>query len=533
MAKLTLKINYDATGGSGAPSSQSKSVTTTASTATISIVLSSTKPTRSGYTFDYWASGGRAYDGGDTYTETISNPNTDATFVVTMKAKWKASNSTWGTTPSTVQMNGSTSYTFNITKATGIDHHTVRFTLGTKSMTYTNVGTSKAVVFPSEWNEELPSATSGSITCSLISYNASGTKVGETVTKTITGSVPTSVVPTLSVSHSFVNDNATIASWGILLQGFSKISFDATASGADGSTITRIAYSGANISTSGTATTATSAIITTAGAKTWTITATDSRGRTATQTVTETVYEYSTPAINSASGSRCDQNGTPNDASGMYVLFQAYYTYSTANNHNTLTQLIEYRESDMYSWTTLLNSYASGSSVVLGNESFALDPTYDVRLTITDSLGNSASTTVFIQSVSGFALGLKNDRARFGGVPEHAGLQIDWDVYLGQRKLMASLWTGSWSSGYIDVDGLSNYSLFIVRMDGQGTQMLCSLYAGYFRGDGGYAASASNEAHYYIAATQVDDRLTMVNCHSIDGSGTRTNRTVIEIIGVI
>lgn len=62
---LTYTISYDANGGSGAPASQTK-------TYGVDIVLSSVKPTKTGYTFLYWntsASGsGSTYNPGDTYT---------------------------------------------------------------------------------------------------------------------------------------------------------------------------------------------------------------------------------------------------------------------------------------------------------------------------------------------------------------------------------------------------------------------------------------------------------------------------------
>ena len=63
-ALTSYTISYNANGGSGAPSSQTKYYGK-------SITLSSTKPTRTGYTFKGWAtssSGSVAYDPGDTYT---------------------------------------------------------------------------------------------------------------------------------------------------------------------------------------------------------------------------------------------------------------------------------------------------------------------------------------------------------------------------------------------------------------------------------------------------------------------------------
>ena len=73
----TYTISYNANGGSGAPSSQTK-------THGVSLTLSSTKPTRSGYTFTGWntkANGtGTSYSAGGSYTVNAS---------VTLYAQWK------------------------------------------------------------------------------------------------------------------------------------------------------------------------------------------------------------------------------------------------------------------------------------------------------------------------------------------------------------------------------------------------------------------------------------------------------------
>lgn len=66
--RRTYTVSYSANGGSGAPGSQTKSYG-------IDLTLSSTRPSRSGYTFEGWAtssSGGVSYSPGDTYTDNAS-----------------------------------------------------------------------------------------------------------------------------------------------------------------------------------------------------------------------------------------------------------------------------------------------------------------------------------------------------------------------------------------------------------------------------------------------------------------------------
>lgn len=538
MPTYKLTLSFNANGGTGAPNSVTQTVTSTGASVIVTATIPSTIPTRYGYNFSYWSGNGSGYQPSATVSYRFGDTGIDQQQTIYFSAVWVQSNSTWGTTPSSVQLDGSTSYTFNVNKASVADHHTIKLTLGSATLTYTNVNTSQSVTFPTTWQEQLPNSASGSITATLTTYNASDKKIGSVVTKTITAIVPSSVVPTLSITHEAVNSNATISGWGILLQGFSQIRFTATAAGAGGSTISAITFSGVSLQQTGTAITATSSVLSVTGAQTWTITAKDSRGRTASTTYTETVYEYTPPSISTVTARRCRSNGTIDEAAGTYALFNGVYSYSDANSHNTLTELIESKVHSGSTWTTLANSYTSGTDSVVGG-SLDADKTYDIRLTITDALGNSAQFSVFVPSVQGFALGLKNDRARFGGVPVRAGLQIDWDIFLGNRKLLSQLWSGTWSSGDLTVDGISDYTIFLVTMDGQATLMFVTryVYPGnnivYFRGEGGYAVSSSSETRYYLNATMVGDTLTMVDCHSINYSGTRTARTVNSIIGVI
>ncbi len=73
----THTVTYNANGGSGAPGNQTK-------TQGVTLTLSSTKPTRTGYTFKYWnASIGGTYSPGGSYTHDQSGGT------VTMTAYWK------------------------------------------------------------------------------------------------------------------------------------------------------------------------------------------------------------------------------------------------------------------------------------------------------------------------------------------------------------------------------------------------------------------------------------------------------------
>jgi uncharacterized repeat protein (TIGR02543 family) len=100
-AKTSHKVTYNANGGSGAPSAQTKWHGT-------AITLSSTKPTRTGYTFKGWAtsaSGSVAYAAGASYSSDAA---------VTLYAVWQAI-----TYPVTYNANGGTGAPANQTKTYG------------------------------------------------------------------------------------------------------------------------------------------------------------------------------------------------------------------------------------------------------------------------------------------------------------------------------------------------------------------------------------------------------------------------------
>ena len=103
-APATYTISYDANGGAGAPANQTK-------THDVALALSTTRPTRSGYTFQGWATSSTAaaaaYAAGGNYTA-----NADAA----LYAVWKAVTTP---PPPTGGGGGITTYTLTVTNGTG------------------------------------------------------------------------------------------------------------------------------------------------------------------------------------------------------------------------------------------------------------------------------------------------------------------------------------------------------------------------------------------------------------------------------
>ncbi len=100
---INYTVTYNANGGSGAPANQTK-------THGVNLTLSTTKPTRAGYTFQGWAtsaSGSVAYASGASYTNNAS---------VTLYAVWKANTYTV-----TYNANGGSGAPANQTKTHGVN----------------------------------------------------------------------------------------------------------------------------------------------------------------------------------------------------------------------------------------------------------------------------------------------------------------------------------------------------------------------------------------------------------------------------
>lgn len=261
---------------------------------------------------------------------------------------------------------------------------------GTASATYT---------IPLSWLDAIPSATSGSGTVSLETVDTGGVNLGIYIYP-FTVTVPASVVPSItSVTSEPVNTNSVLNSWGIYVYGKSQARITINgAVGKYGSTIKSYSITTDPSIGSGSSSTLTTSTLYKTGTVTITATVTDSRGRTATKSTTISIYPYSAPYFTETVAYRGNSSGTRDDTNGTYAYIKASFTRYALSGSNmvsasmTLTQI-----GGSYSITRTLTS---GIGIVVGDGNLAVDATYQVTLTVTDTVGSSAVYRIEINSAA-------------------------------------------------------------------------------------------------------------------------------------
>ena len=269
---------------------------------------------------------------------------------------------------------------------------TITMAVGTTAFSYT---------IPHSW---FPSSTSGTITAVLQTYN--GATLVASTSKNITANVPASVVPAVSAFTAAVAANGLS---GLYVQGKTTAKLTATATAGSGASISSYTYSGANVTASANSTTVTANNITTAAIKsagtvTYTVKVQDTRGRTASKTVSITVYPYAVPSIGPVGVQRCDSSGNLSQ-SGTYAKYTVNSSYSSVGGKNTRTVTVAYSSNNgtSYSAETTLQAAtdtATTKTGVYGGGAFAIASTYLIRFTIKDTYGATKTITAPLQSAA-------------------------------------------------------------------------------------------------------------------------------------
>lgn len=301
--------------------------------------------------------------------------------------------------------------------STGILGTALKITIDRKSASFTDklyykIGSNSAVQITGydgtagtyHWTPPVSLATNAPNSTQLVvtiitnTYNGS-TYVGRSECA-VTLAIPASEVPSLTVSVTDPTGNKTKYT-GYFLQLLSKIRVAITGTGAQGSTIKSYRIKVGWSAGSGTLYTASAASGTTGllpyyGTVYITCAVTDSRGRTATKSLSYTVSKYSVPTISAISATRCTQNGTAS-RTGEYgkVTFTAAIT--PLSNKNTAAYKVQYREyGGTGLWTEVTptipdaDKYAPKNITII----FPADTNkrYTVRVVATDAFSTSNSS---------------------------------------------------------------------------------------------------------------------------------------------
>lgn len=238
--------------------------------------------------------------------------------------------------------------------------------------------------------KKIPSSTTATFTFKLTTKSGS-TTVG-TSTKTATGTIPSSVKPSIS-SVTVTEANSTTAALGVYVKNRSKLKFVINASAGSGSSISsyKTTVNGASYSGS----TVTTNTITASGTVTATITVTDKRGRTASTTKSVSVLDYANPYITTLTAFRCNSDGSANEK-GTYMKISLTAGVTSLNGKNTYAYKIQYKKSSVSSYTTINvtgQDQTCTYSTVIAIESTS---SYDIKATASDYF---TSVTISAQPV--------------------------------------------------------------------------------------------------------------------------------------
>lgn len=360
--------------------------------------------------------------------------------------------------------------TIGSTMSVGISRHSTSFThtvlyrVGTSGSWTTaksSVTTSTSFTLPMSLCNKITSSTSGTLQLCLRTYNGS-TKIGSDVTKNVTVSVPTSVVPTVgtvtisegnSSIDGFFGDNTPY------IQGKSQLAVSITASGAYSSTIK--SYKTEIEGKYYTASSFTSTTIMTYGSIPVKVTVTDSRGRTGTKTVNVTVVEHYTPQFTHVDVFRSTGTGVADDE-GEYVTIQMGYKFATINDLNYYRLVIDYRVAGSTArYTNLYSGYLNGSendnwSWTSSSALFSVDNAYDVMITVLDEFTSNSFLFTINTSYTLINFNSSGHGISFGSVSSEDNFTVDMEAKFKQEatfEAAASFENGLNAIGEVYVNG--------------------------------------------------------------------------------
>lgn len=251
---------------------------------------------------------------------------------------------------------------------------------------------SYSYTIPTSWESDIPNTTSAIATFILETLNGStviGRKSINATVKVRSGVLPTIGNPTLE------DTNTICYAMGMYVQLQSRIKFTIPTSGNQGSTITSIStkIDGQTYNSD----TFTTRVIQNNGNLTYTITVTDSRGRTVTKSGSINVVAYNPPSLTNVSAKRANSSYAVDEVSGTYALLHFKVGFTSLSNKNVTQFYIQYRASGASSWTKInswANNYTLNQDYKADNRFTSTTATYEVAFGVKDSFMSDYSWQV-------------------------------------------------------------------------------------------------------------------------------------------
>lgn len=337
-----------------------------------------------------------------------------------------------------------TAVTINLPKATSSFTHDI-FYKYSKDSSYTTLvngdtGTSKSWTPPTSLAAKIPNASSGEWNI-LVRTKSGNTIIGDKVIN-ITLNVPANIVPSVS-SVSVVEATAGIAAqFAKFVQGRSKFKVTVTAAGASGSTIKSYSISVDGKSYSGNSNVFTTQVINGSGSLNLVASVTDSRGRSASKTVTVAVSAYSAPSVKTFSVVRCNSNGVENEEGTAVKILYGFAIAAMDNKNSRSFKIQQLNGSNWVDIQTISDAYTQNSSVIKTGP-FSVDSKFSFRAIAADYF---TSATVYADVAPSFSLinfGKDGRSIAFGGVSANDGR---FENYLPMYSRLQNR-RGNWLSG--------------------------------------------------------------------------------------
>lgn len=245
---------------------------------------------------------------------------------------------------------------------------------------------------PTDLEKDIPDSTSGIATFTLETISGSTSVGSKSVNATI--KVRSSIVPTIG-TVGISDTNSICTGIELYVQNQSKLKFMIATSGNQGSTITSVSTKFNNQTYTGS--TFTTQAIQSSGSIGYTITVTDSRGRSATKSGSVNVVAYYPPSLTNVSAKRANSSYAVDEVNGTYALLHFSVGFTSLNSKNATSFYIQYRTSDATTWTKInawANNYTLTQDYKAGNLFTSTTKTYEIAFGVKDSFMSDYSWQV-------------------------------------------------------------------------------------------------------------------------------------------